>query len=118
MGLFKRFKEPKPTPEELKGFKYRLKYGDDPAEHWKLQREHWDKYKEHKDAAYELLRKIYKVEEVSKYGHYSQLEVWGWTRDTCKESPIGQHVYMHEFGEKNPKKGESICLACGKDLRI
>lgn len=124
MGLFKRFtdEKPKASKEELEGFKYRLKYGDDPNEHWKQQREHWEKYTYHKDTAFDLLRRIYKVKDVVKKDHYSKIEVWIWSfgdHNKCGESPIGKHIYMHEYGDKNPKKGEDpVCLACEKNLRL
>lgn len=122
MGLFKKFTEKKsPTKEELNSFKWKLKCGDDPNEHWKAQEEHWEKYKFHKEAAMQLLVKIYDVKEVSKDKCYSSLEIWHWTAFSgpCNESPIGKHLYMHEFGDNNPKKGETpICLACKKELKI
>ena len=121
MGLFKKFTEDrKATKEELNAFKWKLKCGDDPNAHWKSQEEHWEKYKFHKESAYELLRKIYNVEEVNKHSCYSKLEVWIWSSTgPCPESPISEHVYVHHFGDKNPRKGETpVCLACEKELKL
>lgn len=119
MGLFKRFTE-KPTKEELNAFKWKLKCGDDPGEHWKAQEEHWEKFKYHKEAAFDLMRKIYNVKDRSSYQNYSTFSVWIWSSTGgCKESPIKHHVYMNELGDKNPNKDKTpVCLACGKELRI
>lgn len=121
MSLFKRFTEKKKaSKDELNAFKWKLKCGDDPDEHWKLQEEYWEKFKFHKETAMELLRKIYDVKEVNKYHCYSKLEVWIWSSTGgCAKSPINQHVYMHHFGDQNPHKGETpVCLACEKELKL
>jgi len=122
MGLFKRFskEKPKPTKEELSGFKMRLAIGDDPNHYWQKQKALWDDYRFHKETAMELLRKLYKVKEVSTRGCYSKLEVWIYSSTgECKKSPIGEHVYMHHYGDSNPRKGmANICLACNKELKL
>lgn len=121
MSLFKRLKEKKkPTKEELNSFKLRLKVGDDPMEHFKKKEEYWDKYTYHKETMYDLLRKLYKVQDVSMINHYEKIEVWLWSGSgDCKVSPIGKHVYINHYGDDNPKKDdEPVCLACEKELKL
>lgn len=119
MGLFKHFSN-KPTKQELNAFKHRLKIGDDPNMHWQKQKELWEEYKFHKETAMELLRKYYNVTEHSSTDNYSQLAIWIWSSSNpCDESPIGEHLYMHHFGDLNPKKGQTpVCLACKKELKL
>ena len=122
MSIFKRFtNEKKPTKAELNSFKYRLKCGDDPMEHWVKQEEHWEKFKFHKDTTYDLLRKIYDVTEINQPNYYAKIEVWMWSSFTgdCDKSPIGKHVYINHFGDRNPHKDETpICLACERELKL
>ena len=122
MSLFKRFakEEPKPSKKELNAFKMRLTLGDDPNHYWQKQKDLWDDYRFHKETAMELLRKLYKVKEVSKRDCYSKLEVWIYsTTGPCPKSPISEHVYIHHYGGSNPKKGHAnVCLACDKVLKL
>ena len=119
MGLFKKFNIGKASKSELESFKSHLKYGDDPMEHWKKSREGFDIWHTEKKATEQLLRKILQPEESDKRHNWSSMEINIWShKGKCKESPIGEHVYLHQYGEKNPKRGEQICLCCGRDLDI
>ena len=121
MALFKKFTDSlsirKASKTELEGFKAKLKYGDDPMEHWKKSREHYDNYTKHKKLAETLLRTILKPAETDIRDNWSKMEVNFWShRGKCKESPVGEHVYLHNYGEKNPNRGIQECLCCGKTL--
>jgi hypothetical protein len=118
MGLFKRFTENRQaSKEELEGFKMRLKYGDDPSMHYKKSREYYKKYREHHERTEELLRTMLKPKEVSKRDNWSKMEINMWTHHgKCEDSPIGEHVVLHHFGEDNPKRGVFECLCCGQEI--
>ena len=120
MALFKKFTEaikPKASKEELEGFKSRLKYGDDPMAHWKASNEHYEIYRDEKKTVEELLRKILKPRESDKRDNWSKMEINIWShKGKCEESPIGEHIYLHHYGDKNPLKGTQECLCCEKEL--
>ena len=71
----------------------------------------------HKELAETLLRTILKPAETDIRDNWSKMEVNFWShRGKCKESPVGEHVYLHNYGEKNPNRGIQECLCCGKIL--
>jgi len=117
MGLFKRFTG-QASKAELEGFKSHLKYGDDPMVHWEASKVAWETYKEEQKATEKLLRKILKPKEVHKISNYSKMEINIWShKGKCKKSPIGEHVYIHHYGDNNPKSDDKdVCMCCEKTL--
>lgn len=121
MGLFKKFTDGvaahKASRSELESFKALLKYGDDPKELYDKSRHHYKEYRKHRELTEKLLRKILQPKESNVRDNWSKMEINVWHhRGKCKESPVGEHVYLNHYGEDNPKRGIQECLCCGREL--